>query len=89
VIGFGLKLYVTPVGADPTHEPDKLTAELKPLIDVTLIVDVFDVEPEAGLVNASEFGSAEMPKSGALLAKLAVSVIGPFMVTDAGFAVPE
>jgi hypothetical protein len=40
-------------------------------------------------VNASEFGSAEMPKSGALLAKLAVSVMGPFMVTDARFAVPE
>jgi hypothetical protein len=66
VTGFGLKPYVTPLGVDPTHEPDKVTAELKLLIDVTVIFEVFDAEPEAGLVNVSELGSAEMLKSGAL-----------------------
>ena len=60
----GLKLYDIPLGAVPTHEPDKLTAELKPFTEVTVIVDVFDVEPELGIVNESEVGSVEIPKSG-------------------------
>ena len=59
----GLKLYDIPLGAVPTHEPDKLTAELKPFTEVTVIVDVFDVEPELGIVNESEVGFAEILKS--------------------------
>jgi hypothetical protein len=50
-----------------TWGTDSVTGELKPLIDVTVIFEVFDVEPEAGLVNVSELGSAEMLKSGAQL----------------------
>jgi hypothetical protein len=39
VIGVG-SVNVTPVGADPTQEADRSTAELSPLIEVTVIVAV-------------------------------------------------
>ena len=62
-MGFRLNPYVTPLGAVPIHEPDSVTAELKLLIDVIVIVEVFDDEPEVGRLNVSVLGTAEMPKS--------------------------
>jgi len=57
VIGLMLKLVVTPVGAPET---DKVTAELKPSTEVTVMVDV----PELPSVILSEVGDADMEKSG-------------------------
>jgi hypothetical protein len=54
----GVKVRVTPVGAP---EATRLTAELKPLIEVTFIVDVSELP--CTIVN--EDGDAEMEKSGA------------------------
>jgi len=67
VTTLGLKLYVIPLGAVPVHDPDKVTAELKPLIDVTVMVEVVDVEPDVGRLKESDVGLAEMPKSGVLV----------------------
>jgi hypothetical protein len=57
----GLGVAVTPVGAPVAV---KLTAELKPLRDVTVIVDVS--EPPSAIVN--EVGEADIEKSGAAAA---------------------
>jgi hypothetical protein len=67
VTGFTLNSYVIPLGAVPVHDPDKVTAELKPLIDVTVMVEIFDVEPDVGRLKKSDAGLAEMPKSAILV----------------------
>jgi len=48
VTGFGLNPCVTPLGVVPIQEPDKVTGELKPFSDVTVIIEVKDAEPDVG-----------------------------------------
>jgi len=52
----------TPVGGIPDHEPDSVTGELKPLIEVTVHVVL---EPLAPCTTVTDIGSQEMPKSAA------------------------
>ncbi|MEM3465043.1 MAG: hypothetical protein QW566_01090 [Candidatus Jordarchaeales archaeon] len=64
VTGFLLKEQDTPDGVVPTHEVLSETCELKPLIEVIVMVEVLGVEPEEGRVKESEFGLADRLKSG-------------------------
>ena len=59
----GLKEYVTPVGVDPDHAPDRLTGELKLPEDFTLIVEVCCVEGLDGISNERLDGFAEIVNS--------------------------
>jgi hypothetical protein len=59
-----LNVHITPEGVVPIHEALSETCELKPLIEVTLTVEVADVKPEDGRVRERELGDAEMLKSG-------------------------
>jgi len=64
----GLSVAVAPVGAPVT---DRLTVPVKPLRDVTVIVDV----PEAPCCIVNDVGDAEIEKSGlGLTVKLIVTV---------------
>jgi len=58
VTGLGLKLVVTPVGAPET---ERVTGELKPFSEVTVMVEV----SESPCAMLREVGEAEIEKSGA------------------------
>ncbi len=54
----GLKTVETLFGVVPIQAPDNVTSELKPLIEVTVIMESCCVVPLSGMLRLSEVGFA-------------------------------